>query len=158
MLSNALTTLPICIEVINHEFIGKCKRGYLKSILFCFVLTAWNLYATKQHFAIPRAWRKMSPRRGNWLSLRIVRGCSLMNFKWSGDALYVEHGSNIYTFATTSWPLPCLEMTRSLTSPWQNSFVTDCWLNSMVIFMKFQCIDCLTQLGCWWQTPRPYWL
>lgn len=62
-----------------------------------------------------------------------------MNFKWSGDdVLYAEHGSNIYTFATTSRPLSCLEMTRSLLSAWQNSFVTECWLNSMVIFMKFQ--------------------
>lgn len=61
-----------------------------------------------------------------------------MDFKWLGEILYVEHSSNIYTFATTSRPLTCLEMTRSLTSAWQNSFMTDCWLNSMVIFMKFQ--------------------
>lgn len=89
--------------------------------------------------------------------------CSKMLFtlwtvKSSGHALYVGHYSNIYTFATTSRPLSSVEMTGFLASAWRNSFVTVCWPSSAVIFMKFRCVDCLVQLGCWRQTVRPWWL
>lgn len=130
-------------------------------------LAAWNLSDAKstllrrdvkvQEVWIPNA----SPKRDKLLGPMILRSkmlFTLWTVKSSGHALYVGHYSNIYTFAITSRPLSSIEMTGSLASAWRNSFVTVCWLSSAVIFLKFQCVDCLVQLGCWRQTVRPWWL